>query len=105
MAAEGQRGQGAAEYGGHHVEDDVAVFVGGDAGEVGGGGVEAEHGGDLAEGDQLAQLRRPADLAACLAGGEVAGDPDRPGVDLQGVGEVEVGAFSGLRDLAVSVDL
>ena len=56
------------------VGDGVAVFLGGDAGEVGDGGVGAQDAGDLAEGDQLAQLGRPADLAAGLAGGEVAGD-------------------------------
>ena len=52
---------------------DVAVLLGGDAGEVGDGGVLAEDGGDLGVGEQLAELGCPADLAAGLPGGEVAG--------------------------------
>jgi hypothetical protein len=105
LAAEGEGGDGAAEDPGDGVDDGVAVFLGGDAGEVGDGGVQAQDGGDPLEGDQLAELGCPADLAARLAGGEVAGGPDGAVVDLQGVGEVVVGAFSGLRDIAVNAGL
>ena len=59
--------------------------------EVGDGGVGAEDAGDLGEGDELAELGCPADLASGLAGGEVAGDRDGLRLDLQGAGEVVVG--------------
>ena len=68
-----------------------AVFLGGDADQVGDGGGLAEDGGDLGVGEQLAQLGCPADLAAGLPGGEVPRGLDGAGVDLQGVGEVVVG--------------
>ena len=68
-----------------------AVLLGGDADQVGDGGVLAEDGGDLGVGEQFAQLGCPADLAAGLPGGEVAGGLDGAGVDLEGVGEVVVG--------------
>jgi hypothetical protein len=96
LAAEGEGGDGAAEDLGGGVGDGVAVFLGGDSGEVGDGGVGAEDAGDLGEGDELAELGCPADLAFGLAGGEVAGDRDGLRLDLEGAGEVVVGLLTGL---------
>src|ERR1039457_6063324 len=92
LAAEGEGGDRLAGEGpGDGVGYQVAVFPGGDAGEVGDGGVLAEDGGDLGIGEQFAELGCPADLAAGLPAGEVPGGADGAGVDLEGVGEVEVG--------------
>jgi len=56
LAAEGQRGDLAAEGLADGVGDHVLVFLGGDAGEVGDGCVVAEYGGGALEADQLAEL-------------------------------------------------
>src|SRR6202034_2526094 len=79
--------EGFGEVGGY----DVAVLVGGDAGEVGDGGFLAEDAGHLGVGKELAELGCPADLAVGLAGGEIPGGLDGAGVDLEGAGEVVVG--------------
>jgi hypothetical protein len=98
LAAEGEGGdRRAAEGFGYRLGYGVGVFPGGDAGQVGDGGVLAEDAGDLREGEQFAQLGCPADLAAGLPGGEVPGGPDGAGVDLEGAGEVVIGGNPDLR--------
>ena len=54
LAAQGEGGDRAAEDAGDGIDHHVAVFLGGDPGQVGDGGVLAEDAGDALEGDQLA---------------------------------------------------
>ena len=92
LAAEGEGGDRAAEGFAQGGGYDVLVFFGGDSGEVGGGGVLAECRRSALVADQFAELGRPADLAFGLPAGQVLGGVDRAGVDLEGMGEVVVGA-------------
>jgi hypothetical protein len=68
LAAEGERGDGLAEGLGEGFRDHVAVLGRGDPGEVGQRGVQPEDLRDLGEGEQLAELGRPAGLAVGLPG-------------------------------------
>jgi hypothetical protein len=58
LAPERQRVDAAAEDGGDRCRDDVAVLLGGDADQVGDGGIGAEDVGDALVGDQLPELGR-----------------------------------------------
>jgi len=62
--AEGERCGVHAEHVAHDGGNGVAVFLGGDADEVPGGGGFPEYGGDALERDEFAQLRCPPDFFA-----------------------------------------
>jgi hypothetical protein len=96
LAAEGERGDGAQVGGADGLGDHVPVLLGGDAQQVGDGGVRAQLGGGALEGEQFAELGRPADLTGGDLGGQGAGDFDGAAVDLQVGGEVVVDPLTGL---------